>query len=89
MGNGRKVLLVGATGHLGGKVVQALLARNMPVRAMVREGTDASRLMAQGVEVIRGDLRDRSLVGCCTRRRKRPCYDGNRLLEADGGCRHQ
>lgn len=52
------VLVVGATGDLGGRVVAALLARGKPVRALVREGTDPSKLAAQGVEIVRGDMMD-------------------------------
>ncbi len=52
------VLVVGGTGDLGGRVVRELLARGKRVRALVREGSDASRLAAQGVEVVRGDMLD-------------------------------
>lgn len=52
------VLVVGGTGDLGGRVVDALLARHKRVRALVREGTDASRLTAKGVEIVRGDMLD-------------------------------
>ncbi len=53
--DGRPVLQVGATGHLGGLVVQELLSRGKRVRALVRPGSDASRLPS-AVEVVRGDL---------------------------------
>ena len=52
------VLVVGATGDLGGRAVDALLARGKRVRALVREGTDPSRLAAKGVEIARGDMLD-------------------------------
>ena len=52
------VLVVGATGDLGGRVVDALLARHKPVRALVREGTDPSALASKGVEIARGDMLD-------------------------------
>jgi uncharacterized protein YbjT (DUF2867 family) len=55
----RPVLVVGATGNLGGRVVDHLLARGIPVRALVRPGTDAAPLEQKGVEVVRGDLTDR------------------------------
>ncbi|MFC4778262.1 SDR family oxidoreductase [Paenibacillus sp. GCM10023252] len=51
-----RVLVVGATGSLGGKVVKELLTRGKQVRALVRPGSDASSLEAQGVEIVRGDL---------------------------------
>src|SRR5712691_4882793 len=52
------VLVVGGTGDLGGRVVDALLAHGKRVRALVREGTDPSRLAAKGVEIARGDMLD-------------------------------
>jgi uncharacterized protein YbjT (DUF2867 family) len=52
------VLVVGATGDLGGRVVEALLARGKRVRALVRDGTDPRRLAAKGVEIARGDMLD-------------------------------
>lgn len=61
------VLVVGATGSLGGKVVRALLDRGKSVRALVRPTTDASRLEALGVEIARGDMLDEpSLVKAMT-----------------------
>ena len=57
------VLVVGATGDLGGRVVDALLARGKHVRALVREGTDPSRLAAKGVEIARGDMLDPASLG--------------------------
>ena len=53
-----QVLVIGATGHLGGKVVRALLNRNKSVRALVRPGSDASALKKLGVEIVRGDMMD-------------------------------
>ncbi len=56
--DGAPVLVVGATGDLGGRVVRELLARGNHVRALVREGSDADSLAADGVEIARGDLLD-------------------------------
>ena len=53
-----RVLVIGATGHLGGKVVRALLDRNKSVRALVRPGSDAAILEKLGVEIVRGDMMD-------------------------------
>jgi uncharacterized protein YbjT (DUF2867 family) len=50
------VLVVGGTGFLGRQVVAALQASGKPVRALVRPGSDASRLEASGVVVVRGDM---------------------------------
>jgi len=64
------VLVVGATGHVGGKIVRGLLKEkslNRPglgVAALVREGSDASKLQALGVEILLGDMLDvKSLDG--------------------------
>jgi uncharacterized protein YbjT (DUF2867 family) len=60
---GGPVLVVGATGHLGGRVVDALLARGKQVHALVRPASDAARLEAKGVVIARGDMMDQeSLV---------------------------
>ncbi len=50
------VLVVGGTGDLGGRVIDQLLARGKRVRALVRPGSDATRLEGLGVEVVRGDM---------------------------------
>ncbi|MGQ4332578.1 SDR family oxidoreductase [Streptomyces hayashii] len=52
------VLVVGATGSLGGKVVDELLARGKNVRALVRPASDAGRLESRGVQIARGDMLD-------------------------------
>ncbi len=57
MGEG-PVLVVGGTGMLGGQVVTELLKRGKQVRALVRPGSDASRLDSAGVEIARGDMLD-------------------------------
>jgi uncharacterized protein YbjT (DUF2867 family) len=57
------VLMVGATGDLGGRAVRALLARGKTVRALVRPGSDASHLPHGKVQVVRGDLLDRASLG--------------------------
>ncbi|GAC1565817.1 MAG: NAD-dependent epimerase/dehydratase family protein [Ktedonobacteraceae bacterium] len=54
-----KVLVTGATGFLGGHLVDMLQERGDEVRAMVRPVEDATRLRAlAGVEVVNGDLTD-------------------------------
>ena len=53
-----EVLVVGGTGHLGRKVVEALQARGKHVRALVRPTSDASALEAMSVTIVRGDMLD-------------------------------
>lgn len=50
------ILVVGATGELGSRVVRLLRARDEKVRALVRPHTDDSQLIALGAEVTHGDL---------------------------------
>jgi uncharacterized protein YbjT (DUF2867 family) len=57
------VLVAGATGSLGGKIVRDLLASGETVRALVRPATDSSALRAAGVEVVPGDLKDTASLG--------------------------
>ena len=52
------ILVCGATGHLGGRIVQRLVEDGREVRALVRPATDATTLENLGVEIVRGDLRD-------------------------------
>src|SRR5262245_592166 len=53
-----RYLITGATGFLGGHLAEACVRRGDTVRALVRDGTDASALEKLGVEVVRGDLRE-------------------------------
>lgn len=56
-GRNERVLLVGATGTVGGEALRATLERGGRVRAFVRSASAARRLGA-GVEAFQGDLRD-------------------------------
>ena len=51
------ILICGATGDLGGRVVRRLVEDGQRCRALVRPSSDASELDRLGVEVVRGDLR--------------------------------
>jgi uncharacterized protein YbjT (DUF2867 family) len=52
------VVVVGATGSVGRKVVAALVRRGVEVRALVRPGSDASGLDGPLVAIARGDMMD-------------------------------
>ena len=54
------ILVVGATGQLGGLITQRLRAEGRQVRALVREGSDHSALVDAGAETAVGDLKDRA-----------------------------
>ena len=54
-----KILVTGATGKTGGAVVRELLAKGVPVRAMVRTlDLRSAALQARGVEVVVADIFD-------------------------------
>lgn len=60
------ILIVGATGQLGGKVLTSLRANGQRVRALVRSQSDGSDLRRAGAEIVEGDLRDQaSLARAC------------------------
>ena len=60
------ILVVGASGKLGGQVAQKLLAQGTPVRALSRDPARLEQLQAVGAEVVQGDLRDSdSLARAC------------------------
>ena len=73
MAEGNPILVTGAAGRIGGvggTVVELLLRRDLPVRALVRRDDErADALRASGAEVVVGDLTRtedvaRALVGC-------------------------
>jgi NADH dehydrogenase len=60
------VLVVGATGQLGGTIARRLMAGGQNVRVLVRPATDAGAYGAGVCEIARGDLHDRaSLDAAC------------------------
>jgi len=60
------VLLTGGTGFIGPHVSHALRARDVPVRALVRKPSRATRLTTWGVELATGDVTDpASLRAAC------------------------
>lgn len=60
------ILVVGATGMLGGAIIRRLLERDEEVRALVREPSAEKTLKEAGAEVVVGDLKDRaSLPPAC------------------------
>ena len=60
------ILIVGATGNLGGAVARMLLAQGQPVRILVRPQSDYQPLADAGAQVVLGDLKQRgSLDPAC------------------------
>ncbi len=54
------ILVIGATGALGGMITRGLLAERKDVRILVREGRDYTPLVADGAKPVIGDLKDRA-----------------------------
>lgn len=68
------ILVVGATGNLGGMVTRRLLEAGHPVRALAREHSDRHGLEEAGAEIAFGDLTDRaSLERACAGMEKVLC----------------
>ncbi len=60
------ILVVGATGRLGGRIAQRLLSDGRRVRVLVRPGSDHQGLVQAGAEPVMGDLKDpASLRSAC------------------------
>lgn len=64
-----RALVLGSTGMIGAHAVRACLRANVPVRALVRAGSDTRNLTSVEVETCSGDLQDapslgRALDGC-------------------------
>ena len=51
-----KAFVAGATGETGRRIVQELIARNIPVRALVRDIDKARGILPVGVELVQGDV---------------------------------
>ena len=61
----KTILVAGATGNLGGRIIKALLDKGAHVRAVVRTGSDPekiTRLKKMGVEVFEVDMSDVTAV---------------------------
>ena len=64
--SGSQILVVGATGGLGLRVVRRLRKRDERVRCLARPGADVTALEQLGAEIVRGDLLDAaSLRAAC------------------------
>ena len=57
-----KVLVTGATGNVGSRVVRELRERGVPVRAFVRDPNKAAAMLGDGVELAVGDFSDAASV---------------------------
>jgi dihydroflavonol-4-reductase len=62
-----RALVTGASGFIGGAVAQALLARRVTVRALLRPGTEPNVADPSAIDIAHGDVRDRDAVGRAAR----------------------
>lgn len=59
---GRRALITGATGFVGGHLAEHLAEQGWRLRALARSSSDTRRLEELGVELHRGDLGDRDAL---------------------------
>jgi uncharacterized protein YbjT (DUF2867 family) len=57
------VLLTGATGYIGSRLLKALEASGRPVRCLARRPEFLQARVGPGTEVVAGDCLDRSTLG--------------------------
>lgn len=86
-----KVFVAGATGETGRRIVQELVARNIPVRALVRDHQKAKAILSPEVELVVGDvlspetltaaIGDSTVVLCATG--ARPSFDPTGPYQVD------
>lgn len=57
-----KAFVAGATGQTGRRVVQELVKRNIPVRALVRELETARGILPTEAELVVGDILNPSVL---------------------------
>ncbi|HEX8528739.1 MAG TPA: SDR family oxidoreductase [Cytophagales bacterium] len=54
--NPQSVLVLGATGKVGSAVIRSLIAKQVPVKALVRDPAKARDVLPEGVALLAGDL---------------------------------
>ncbi len=57
-----KAFVAGATGETGRRIVQELVARNIPVRALVRDIENARNILPNDTELVQGDISKLSVL---------------------------
>ncbi|MEL6381220.1 MAG: SDR family oxidoreductase [Cyanobacteria bacterium J06626_18] len=57
-----KALVAGATGETGRRIVRVLVAKGMPVKALVRDHEKAERILPKPVEIVTGDVLNRASI---------------------------
>ncbi len=63
----KKVLVTGAAGFIGSHVVEELLREDVEVRALVKPGEDVRNISNLDIEILEGDVLDRSAMDQATK----------------------
>ncbi|HYE37606.1 NAD-dependent epimerase/dehydratase family protein [Methylocaldum sp.] len=87
--NSGKVLVTGATGHLGANLVRRLLADGEEIRVLMRQGRDNGALAGLDVERTYGDLRDCEAVDAAVRGCFRVYHCAALVSTIDGNAAHK
>jgi len=87
--NSEKILVTGATGHLGANLVRRLLADGESVRVLMREGRDNGAMDGLDVERAFGDLRDGEAVGAAVRGCGRVYHCAAMVSTIEGNAAHK
>ena len=74
-----KAVVAGATGETGRRIVRELVARNIPVRALVRDIEQAKTILPESAELIQADvLKSDTLISCLNESTVLLCATGAR-----------
>jgi uncharacterized protein YbjT (DUF2867 family) len=79
------VLVVGASGQLGTRVVRGLARQGIPVRAFVRPASRQDHLRGPGVELVHGDLTDPASIDSACRGARAVVATANAVAPVGGG----
>lgn len=60
---GKKILLTGTTGYIGGRLLPILEAKGVPVRCLTRRAASLDNKVGSGTEVVEGDVLDAQSLG--------------------------
>ncbi len=60
---GKKILLTGTTGYIGGRLLPLLEAKGVPVRCLTRRASSLENKVGSGTEVVEGDVLEAQSLG--------------------------
>jgi nucleoside-diphosphate-sugar epimerase len=84
-----KVLLTGASGHLGANLLRRLLEDGNEVRVLLRRGSDNAAVDGLDVERVWGDLRDASAVDLAVKGCRRVYHAAAKVSTIMGNAEHK